>query len=183
MQLLVRRLDSDGPLRLFLLDVSLAELAADLTASDQLSRSGIYRLLVEQTLRTPGGQPWSLLAGCYPFGPTDDDAMLLGRLAKVVHQSGAKWLAAAQPALAGCDSFAEATEPDDWRPRRASEAWQALRQLPEANSLDLIAPRFLLRQPYGKETDPIESFPFEEMPSPITKRSCGASRRWRSLIC
>jgi type VI secretion system protein ImpC len=28
----------------------------------------------------------------------------------------------------------------------------------------LAIPRFLLRLPYGKETDPIESFPFEEMP-------------------
>ena len=28
----------------------------------------------------------------------------------------------------------------------------------------LALPRFLLRQPYGKDSDPIESFPFEELP-------------------
>src|SRR3546814_5521858 len=34
--------------------------------------------------------------------------------------------------------------------------------MPEAAWLGLTAPRFLLRMPYGKRTDPIESFAFEE---------------------
>jgi type VI secretion system protein ImpC len=38
--------------------------------------------------------------------------------------------------------------------------------LAEASSLGLILPRFLLRLPYGKKSDPIESFPFEEMDTP-----------------
>src|SRR3546814_15526527 len=34
--------------------------------------------------------------------------------------------------------------------------------MPEGAWLGLRAPRFLLRRPYGKRTDPIESFAFEE---------------------
>ena len=43
------------------------------------------------------------------------------------------------------------------------EAWAALRGLPEARHLGLVLPRVLLRQPYGKGSDPIDTFPFEEM--------------------
>jgi type VI secretion system protein ImpC len=41
-------------------------------------------------------------------------------------------------------------------------AMQALRELPEASHLALLAPRFMLRHPYGKKSDPISSFAFEE---------------------
>lgn len=36
----------------------------------------------------------------------------------------------------------------------------------QAAFLGLAPPRFLLRQPYGKGSDPIEAFPFEEVPGP-----------------
>jgi type VI secretion system protein ImpC len=44
------------------------------------------------------------------------------------------------------------------------DAWAALRQLPEAAYLGLALPRFLLRLPYGRDTDAVEAFPFEELP-------------------
>ena len=44
-------------------------------------------------------------------------------------------------------------------------AWAALRGLPEARHLGLVLPQVLLRQPYGKGSDRIETFPFEEMGS------------------
>ena len=68
----------------------------------------------------------------------------------------------------GCDSFDSQPDPDDWTRPLSSDcqkAWQELRELPEAAFLGLALPRFLLRQPYGKESDPLESFPFEELPN------------------
>jgi predicted component of type VI protein secretion system len=44
----------------------------------------------------------------------------------------------------------------------ASE-WQAFRRLPEAQWIGLALPRVLLRAPYGKDTEPIDRFPFEEI--------------------
>src|SRR5207244_7572537 len=64
---LVRRLPTDAKLKLYLLDVSKAELAADLGAADDLSASGVYKLLVEQTVKTPGAPPWALVVGHYTF--------------------------------------------------------------------------------------------------------------------
>jgi type VI secretion system protein ImpC len=43
------------------------------------------------------------------------------------------------------------------------EGWGELRSIPEAASLGLALPRFLLRLPYGARTVEIESFPFEEL--------------------
>ncbi|MGA7799995.1 MAG: type VI secretion system contractile sheath large subunit, partial [Gammaproteobacteria bacterium] len=79
--LLVRRLETGSSLKLFLLDISKQALWDDLIGNDDLSKSGLYRLLVEGPLETPGGEPWSLLVADYPFSPAPEDAQLAGRLA------------------------------------------------------------------------------------------------------
>jgi type VI secretion system protein ImpC len=162
---LVSRLETDAELRLHLLDVSKGELAADLTATEDLRSTGTYKLLVEQTMETPGAEPWAVMAGNYAFDRTTEDAQLLGRMAKIARQTGAPFIAAAHPHLLGCDSLAETPDPDDWRQAvdEAGLAWEALRRLPEAPWVGLTLPRFLLRLPYGRETEPIERFDFEEM--------------------
>jgi type VI secretion system protein ImpC len=166
---LVRRLETDSQLQLYLVDVSKAELAADLGSTEDLRATGTYRLLVEQSVGMPGGQPWAVLAGNYTFDQSHEDVELLGRLAKIARQAGAPFLAAASPHILGCVSWAETPDPDDWqRPidPQDRQAWEALRQLPEASYLGLVQPRFLLRVPYGADTDPTERFPFEEMAGP-----------------
>ena len=43
-------------------------------------------------------------------------------------------------------------------------AWQELRISTAARHVGLVAPRFLLRLPYGRGADEVEHFAFEEMP-------------------
>jgi type VI secretion system protein ImpC len=43
-----------------------------------------------------------------------------------------------------------------------TESWGALKSMPEAGYLGLSVPRFMLRNPYGAKTDPIDKFDFEE---------------------
>ena len=163
---LVRRLETGRSLKLSLVDVPKAALSTDLMADDALERSTLYKLLVEQTVATPGGLPWSALAGLYSFGPTLADIELLGRIGKIAEAAGAAFLGAADPGLADCGSFAETPDPDDWeRPLDAEieQAWQALRAQPQAAHLGLIQPRMLLRMPYGRRGEPVERFDFEEM--------------------
>lgn len=45
----------------------------------------------------------------------------------------------------------------------AAAAWQSLRGLRESAYVGLTLPRFLLRLPYGSNTDPIERFDFQEI--------------------
>ena len=66
--------------------------------------------------------------------------------------AGAPFLGEADPGKSGAESGDGALE------------WERLRQLPEACWIGLAMPRLLLRLPYGKKTDPVESFDFEEMP-------------------
>ncbi len=166
---LVRRVETDSRLKLYLVDVSKAELAADLASLEDLRSTGAYKLLVEQTVGTQGAEPWAVLAGNYTLDPDREDAELLGRLAKVASAAGAPFLSAASSRVLGCSSVSETPDPRDWSLPAGTEgrqAWETLRKLPEASYLGLALPRFLLRLPYGKDTEPTEQFDFEEMSTP-----------------
>jgi len=110
-----------------------------------------------------------LLVGNYTFGCRREEAELLARLAKVARTADAPFLAACSLSALGCESVADLGQPRKWNLAKdpdAVGAWQALRRLPEASYLGLCLPRFLLRLPYGKDTDVTEQFDFEEMSSP-----------------
>jgi type VI secretion system protein ImpC len=161
---LVGRLETGVELKLFLLDISEAEMEADLNSSEDLSRTEFYRLIVEETQDTPGADPWTLLIGNYSFNGTPEEAQLLGRIAKIASRAGAPFISAASPQLLGCKSLAKTPHPKDWKQVHTDcQAWDSLRQLPEAIYIGLIFPRFLLRLPYGPETDPTEQFVFREL--------------------
>jgi len=163
---LVSRLETDARLKLYVHDLSKSELAADLNDANDLRTTGMYKLLVEQTLETAGGEPWAAIAGNYTFSRAREDAELLGRMAKIAAAAGAPFIAAADPNLLGCDSLTKSPDPGDWRSTMneyQQAAWQALLKLPQAAYLGLALPRFLLRLPYGADTDPLEQFEFEEM--------------------
>lgn len=93
------------------------------------------------------GRDWALIAGNYTFRTTAVHAAALRRLGQAAQAANAPFLA-------------EASLPSDGVP----EEWALLRGSPEARWIGLALPRFLLRLPYGANTSPIESFPFEEMP-------------------
>jgi type VI secretion system protein ImpC len=151
-------------LQLHVLDLSRAEIEADLSPQDDLSKSGLYKLLVEQSVGTRGAQPWACLVGNFTFDHAVADAELLGRIAQIAAAAGAPFLAGGHSRLVGCESFATTRDPDDWRKPagEAEEAWQALRAMPAAQHVSLALPRFLLRVPYGSLTSAIQPFAFEE---------------------
>jgi type VI secretion system protein ImpC len=148
---LVRAIETGSQLKLYLLDVSKVELAADLSAADDLRESQVWRILVRDTVET-GGDAWSVVAGNYSFARTVADAEMLGRLARIMSFARAPFLGEADPGSSGTET------------EEAARRWERLRQLPEACWVGLAMPRFLLRLPYGKKTDPVESFDLEEMP-------------------
>lgn len=158
--LLARRLDTDSLLQIHLIDVSREELAADL-ASDQVDGSGIHRLLVEQSVGTPGSDSWALLVGLFTLGSDDDELTLLERLGRVARDAGAPFVAGGASILAGVSSIASTPDPDDWTSDPPS-AWPALRASTVAPYLSLVVPRLLLRIPYGERTDTCELVQFEE---------------------
>lgn len=165
LQFLVDRVEPDETLRLLVVDVSKDELFADLAEADEVRTSGAYRLLVDQS----ADAPQTLLIGDYSFDASRQDLRLLHQLARVARAAGAPFLAAAGPHFAGCESIAETPDPDDWHWRAGEEVAllrEGLQGSSEAAYVGLALPRFLLRLPYGKDTDPVTSFAFEEFHAP-----------------
>lgn len=149
----LRRIETGPRLQVHLVDVSAEEFAADLSSVADLADSGLYRLLVDTPSQDADGG-YAYIAACYQFDATPVHAELLGRAAKVAAHAGASLLTGI-----ATDPFADRREPPH---RLVREAFDALRALPEASFLGLFGPRFLLRHPYGKKSDPISSFAFEE---------------------
>ncbi|MDY0745988.1 type VI secretion system contractile sheath large subunit [Paucibacter sp. R3-3] len=150
---LLRRVETSHQLQVHLIDISAEELAADLSAVDDLSESGLYKLLVETPSQDADGG-YSYIAGLYQFEATPPHAELLGRAARVAAHAGAPFITQIAP-----DVFTDRKEPPH---RLIQQAFRALKELPDASYLALMAPSFLLRHPYGKKSDPIQSFAFEE---------------------
>ncbi|MDE3011940.1 MAG: type VI secretion system contractile sheath large subunit [Pseudomonadota bacterium] len=150
---LLRRLETGPQLQVHLFDVSAEEFAADLSANADLSESGLYAMLAGKPSEdADGGYTW--IAGCYEFAATPPHAELLGRMAQVAAAANAPFLTAI-----ATDAFTDRKEPPH---RLVAAAFQALRSMPAASFLGLVGPSFLLRHPYGKRSDPIASFGFEE---------------------
>jgi type VI secretion system protein ImpC len=150
-QWLISSLELDEGLQLHLFDVSREEMLADVVAArGQLSQTGLHRALADRWRNVPGGQGWSLVAALYSFGPTDTDIGLLAALGLLAAEAGG-------PLLAAGDTELALSEPE------ALAGWQALRRSEAAPWIGLSAPRVLLRAPYGKRSDPITAFAFEEL--------------------
>ncbi|MEM9247631.1 MAG: type VI secretion system contractile sheath large subunit, partial [Pseudomonadota bacterium] len=154
LDLLARRIETDAELELVLYDVSAEELAIDLAAQEDLSQSGLFGLLTSVLDPEEGRGGFSALFGLYTFEETPPHAELLGRIAQVAAHVDAPFVTALSP------GYLE-VEPQDRHPLVA-KAWDALKGMPEASYLGLASPRFMLRLPYGKKTEPISAFDFEE---------------------
>ncbi|MGO4854387.1 type VI secretion system contractile sheath domain-containing protein [Phaeovulum sp. W22_SRMD_FR3] len=154
LDLLARQVETDDSLEIMLYDISAEEIAADLAAAEDVTDSGLAQLLTGAPLAPGGRGGYSALIGLYSFEETPPHAELLGRIARLAAHVDAPFVSALSPAYLDI--------PKKERHPRVAESWDALRALPEAGYLGLASPRFLLRRSYGKVSDPISAFPFEE---------------------
>jgi type VI secretion system protein ImpC len=165
---LIRRLDTGSDLRVYLCDMSKGEMVKDMASCANVSGTTLYKRCVLQASEKLGGEPWSLLLGCYHFSQEQTDIDALKSIAEIAHQAGAPFISGADDRLLGCELLAASPHCDEWRDVWTSvelEAWEALRSSSSATHLGLTLPDFMLRLPYGKDTDPVDTFDFEEHPS------------------
>ena len=167
---LVRRTDTSTELKIFLLDVSKDELSEDLKSSASLTDTRFYEILVRDALQTEGGLPWAVIAGDYAFAPEVNDVAALMRISKIAAAAGASFISHMRPDVLGVHSLHEHSDPVEWNfvdETDAAKLWSALRGPAESQFLGMTIPRFISRLPYGSDTDPLETFVFEEFePSP-----------------
>ncbi|WP_309746541.1 type VI secretion system contractile sheath domain-containing protein [Roseobacter sp. N2S] len=154
LDMLARRIETGSHLELVLYDVAVEEFTADLAAHEDLGDSALYDMLVERPRLNEDQGPLAAVLGLYTFEETPPHAELLARMSKISAQMDAPFIAAMGA------GFLQ-TKADDLHPMIA-KTWAALRETPEAKYIALAAPRFLLRMPYGKKTEPVDPFDYEE---------------------
>jgi len=168
----VTGLETGDTVEVRILDVTKEELAAEFQAAPDIGASGLYRTLVEKEAQSLGGQGQSLILGNYTFGRETEDILLLASLGTLAGKTGGPFLAGASASILGCTSIHAAPDPREWSEDSGADLrWQALRSNPAAPWVGLALPRVLLRLPYGRKTDEVERFDFEEFPADIEHES------------
>ncbi|MBI4523600.1 MAG: type VI secretion system contractile sheath large subunit [Deltaproteobacteria bacterium] len=158
---LVTNAETGTELKIYLLDVSKSALENDLAKAEGIEASMFFKNLF--SFSSECGSPWGAFIANYDFGINDVE--LLDRIARIAQRVGAPFVAAAHPLFLGAESFTEIPSAKTLVRLFEGEpysAWRAFRKSPQARSAALLLPRFLLRLPYGAESDPVRSFAFEE---------------------
>jgi type VI secretion system protein ImpC len=164
---MLKQLETDQDLRLFIADISLQEIIDDNEAyPDSLTQ--LHKLLVERRIGT-GSVPFSVVIADYQFQDQVQHCEALANLGSAAADSHAVLVAGGSVRLAGCEQLVRQPDPDDWvlHGDRSSDfclLWEAIREQDYSQYIVLTAPQFMLRLPYGKNTSPLESLKFEELP-------------------
>ena len=165
LKFLVDRTDFRENVKLEIVNVSKGELLEDFEDSPEVVKSGLYKTVYTAEYGQFGGQPYAAMVGNYDFGPGPQDMKLLQYVASVAAMAHAPFVAAAGPQFFGLDNFSGLPNLKDLKsifegPQYIK--WQSFRQSEDARYVGLTLPRFLLRLPYGPETQPVKAFNYRE---------------------
>ncbi len=164
---MVKRLETDSKLKIFICDISPQELAADATAVDSLEDTQTYKLLVSQR-QQEGQKAISVVMADYSIADNVEDIRVAGMLAGIAASLGASAMAGGSERLAGCNALAKQEDVSEWHYNLDAEvasAWSSLRSAEVSRHLSLVVPRVLSRIPYGKRGGTVNAFDYEEVPS------------------
>lgn len=164
---LVNNTETDEMLKIRVMNISKDDLHKTLkkfkgTTWDQ---SPIFKKVYEEEYGQFGGEPYGCLVGDYYFEHCPPDVEMLGELAKIGAASHLPFIAGAAPGLMQMDSWQELSNPRDLTKIFQTveyAGWRSLREADDSRYLGLAMPRFLARQPYGANTNPVDAFDFEE---------------------
>lgn len=165
MKFLVDRTDFRENIKLEVLNVSKGDLLEDFEDAPEIVKSGLYKTAYTAEYGQFGGQPYAAMLGNYEFGPGPQDIKLLQYVGSVAAMAHAPFVAAAGPAMFGLEDFNGLPQLKDLKsifegPQYTK--WQSFRESEDARYVGLALPRFLLRLPYGPDTQPIKAFNYEE---------------------
>jgi type VI secretion system protein ImpC len=163
--LLIRRAETDTELKIYILNITKDELAEDLRSLSDLNDSKLFKIVVDEAIDVPGADPWAAIIGNYSFAPIRDDVAALMRIAKISAAADAPFISHMRPDVLGVKSLEKESDPSNWKlsgDDERTKLWTLLRAMPEAEYLGMTIPRFLSRLPYGRESEPLERFQFEE---------------------
>jgi type VI secretion system protein ImpC len=149
-EMLVRRLDTDGSLHIFMFDVPREQIAP-----------ALERIAARKS--ATDDESWAMAVALHDFDD-GDAADALARIAMAARTLGTPCIAAAPLAFTGVASL-DALGDDERAPSPLPDVYALIRRSLEARFLGLTFPRVLLRAPYGRE-NPCDTVDFEELDDP-----------------
>lgn len=165
LKLLVDRTDFRENVIVEMLNVSKDELLDDFLDASEVSQSNLYKMVYTAEYGQFGGKPVGAMIGNYFFEPTAADMRLLQGIASVAAMSHSPFISAASPSFFGIKSYQRLPALKDLQDIFSSPRytkWQSFRESEDSRYVGLTAPRFLLRQPYDPEENPIRAFVYKE---------------------
>jgi type VI secretion system protein ImpC len=152
-------------LKIKVFNTSKRDLLKDLQRAPEFDQSSLFKKVYEEEFGVFGGAPFAALIGDYEFGRGAEDMDLLRRVAQVAASAHAPFLSAAAPELLNLTDFTQLGLPRDIAKIFDSTEyakWKSFRQSEDSRYVALTLPRVLSRLPYGKETNQVDGFDFEE---------------------
>lgn len=165
LKLLVDRTNFRENIKLEILNASKQDLLDDFEDSPEIVQSGLYKHIYTAEYGQFGGQPVGALIANYYFDPSAPDVKTLQYVASVATMSHAPFIASAGPKFFGLETFTGLPDLKDLKdhfegPQFAK--WQSFREQEDARYVGLTVPRFLLRNPYDPEDNPVKTFVYKE---------------------
>jgi type VI secretion system protein ImpC len=165
LKFLVDRTDFRKNVKIDILDVSKDDLAEDFEDAPETIQSGLYKHVYTQEYDTPGGEPYSTMVSNFYFASTAPEVGLLQNISKVAAACHCPFVGAATPQFFGKQDIQDLPKIEDlhnYMERSEFLKWNSFRQTEDSRYVGLVLPRFLLRLPYGQETQPVKEFNYEE---------------------
>jgi type VI secretion system protein ImpC len=152
-------------IKIEMLNVNKDDLLMDFEDSPEIVKSGLYKHIYTSEFGQFGGQPVGSVIANYEFSASSQDVKLMQYMSSVGAMSHAPMISATSPQMFGVDTYEQIANLKDLQsifegPKYAK--WNSFRESEDSRYMGLVAPRFLLRLPYGSQSVPVKSFNYGE---------------------
>ena len=157
--------ETNSTLKIKVLNVSKKDLLKDMRRASEFDQSALFKKVYEEEFGVFGGAPFAALIGDYEFGRGPQDIELLEKVAQVAAAAHAPFLASANAGLLNLADFTQLGSPRDIGKLFDSTEyakWKSFRQSEDSRYVGLVLPHVLMRLPYGRDTNAVEAFDYEE---------------------
>ena len=165
LKFLVDRTDFKANAKIELLDISKEELMDDFEEAPDTTQSGLFKHVYIQEYDTPGGEPVTTMISNFTFGRSAQDIGMLSEIAKVSAAAHCPFLGGVDAGFFGKKDMSEVVGIHDlssYMDRSEFLRWKSFRESEDSRYIGLVLPRFMLRMPYGSESNPTREFNYEE---------------------
>ena len=162
--LLIEGAGGQENIKIKMLHLTKAQLDDDLHGAVEFDQSQLFRKVYEAEYGMAGGEPYGALIGNYEFRNSPGDIELLSMVKEVAAAAFAPFIAGVHPMMFGVPQFGllERANLGDVFSSLKYVKWNSLREHEDSRYLGLVLPRILMRLPYTRDSQRVDTFVYEE---------------------